>query len=249
VVKKTLLSLSLAVLAAALCIPAIAAEKPKISSIAPAGDLATEANAKIEALEKALADSGSYEMAKKKAIPRDAGVLAVLEQALAEYDGDAPEKASAPAARDAALELVKSSSYDAAKKALDKVKAARDGKGATGASTHAWDKLIDMDSLMSEVSARNGKFRRVFKSPPADLSGPSRDFAVLSVLAIVIGSDTHEVKDKSDVAKWESYANEMQAQMAKGAAALRGKNVDDAKAAFTTAGKSCNGCHTEIRDK
>jgi hypothetical protein len=249
VVKKFVVSLSLAALAGSLLLPAVAAEKVKFSAVAPVGDLVTEADDKIAALEKALADNDSYLAAKKKAIPRDAGVLAVLAQAIAEYDGEAAQKANAPAVRDAAVELAKSSSLEAAKKALDKVKAARDGKGEAGKAEHAWVGLIDMDSLMAEVNVRNGKLRKAFRSPPADLDAPSRDATVLSVLAVAIGADTHEVKAKADLPKWEGYAKEMQIEMAKSATGLRAKKVDDGKAAFMAAAKSCNSCHTEIRDK
>ena len=73
--------LLLAALACACAIPVVAAEKPKISTVAPAGDLTAEVTAKIEVLQGALADNDSYSKAKMKVIPQNAGVLAVLAQA------------------------------------------------------------------------------------------------------------------------------------------------------------------------
>ena len=152
--KKSLIPLSLTLAACTCLIPAWAADSAKVASLAPAGDLVAEANAKIESLDKALADNDSYLKAQKKQVPQDAGVLAVLAQGIAEHSETTPLKPSAPALRDAAVELSKATSFDAAKKAFDKVKAAQKGGAGAGAKPQGdWAKLVDFDALMREVTA------------------------------------------------------------------------------------------------
>lgn len=243
--------LLLAVLACACAIPVVAAEKPKISTVAPAGDLTAEVTAKIEVLQGALADNDSYSKAKMKVIPQNAGVLAVLAQGLAETDEASPAKASAGDLRDAAIELSKAGSFDDAKKALDKVKEANGGKASGSAKAEAdWGKLGNFELLMKEINERQSKVRRsVTRALPANLQAASQDASVIAILSVAMAADTHEVKDKADVPKWEAFSADLTAKAAEVAAAIKAGDQAKAKAAFTLAAKSCSGCHGEIRDK
>ncbi|MDB5341447.1 MAG: hypothetical protein JWN70_7066 [Planctomycetaceae bacterium] len=246
-VQKMWLPLALTMLAGACLVPAQAADK--LSTVTPVADLVAEAETKIKDIEALLADNDSYTKAKKKGVPQAAGVLAVLAQSIAHHDEDSSWKKSAADIRDAAIAIAKSGSLDDAKKGLDGVKAGAGGKAGGAKAEHAWDKLIDMDSLMAEVSARNGKLRKAFRKAPEDHAAASRDASVLAVLSIVIESDTHEVKDKADIEKWKKYSKDLQVSMTKISAALKAKNDADGKALFLESAKSCNSCHTDIRDK
>lgn len=243
-VQKMWLPLALMMVASACLVPAYAAEK--LSTVAPAADLVTEVDSIIKDLDTKLAD---YAKNKKKGIPQAAGTLAVLAQAIAAHDEDSAMKKSAADLRDAAIAIAKSASEDDAKKGLEAAKAAAGGKAAGAKADHAWDKLIDMDSLMAEVNARNGKLRKAFRKAPEDHAAASRDASVLAVLGVVIESDTHEVKDKADVEKWKKYSKDLQTSMADVAKALKAKDDAGGKAKFLESAKSCNACHTEIRDK
>jgi len=247
-VRKTVLFLSTALVAGSMLIPAYAADKVKVAAIAPVGDLVTEIQAKVTQLNESLANNDNYLKDKKKTIPRNAGVIAVLSQAVLEHDQQSSAKISAADLRDAAIALAKSDSYDAAKTAFGKVKSAAEGNGAGGASKdHAWDKLIDMDSLMTEVNSRNGALRRQMRRI-TDADAASRDAAVLGVLGLAIAADTHEVKSPGDKPKWEGYSYDLSAQSAKIAEAMRAKNLDASKEAFLAANKSCSACHADFRD-
>ena len=246
-VKKLWLPLALTMLAGACLAPANAAEK--LSTVTPVADLVTEAEAKIKDLEGLLADNDAYTKAKKKGVPQAAGTLAILAQAIAQHDEDSAMKKSAADVRDAAMALAKAGSFDDAKKSLDAAKAAAGGKAGGAKAEHAWEKLTDMDSLMSEVSGRSGKLRKAFRKAPEDHAAVSRDASVLAVLALVIEADTHDVKDKADIEKWKKYSKDLQVSMTKISAALKAKDDAGAKKEFLDSAKSCNACHTEIRDK
>ena len=232
-VQKMWLPLALTLLAGACLVPAQAADK--LSTVTPVADLVAEAELKLKELEGFVADGDTYTKNKKKGIPQAAGTLAVLAQGIAEHDEESAWKKSAADIRDAALSIAK---------------AATGGKGADAKVEHAWDKLIDMDSLMSEVSKRNNGLRKTFRKAPDDAVAASRDASVLAVLALVIEADTHEVKDKADIEKWKTYSKQLQTSMTKISAALKAKKDADGKALFLgDAAGSCNKCHTEIRDK
>lgn len=245
-VQKMWLPLALTLLAGACLVPAQAADK--LSTVTPVADLVAEAETKIKDLEALLSSSDSYTKAKKKGVPQGAGTLALLAQGIAQHDEDSDWKKSAADIRDGAISIAKAGSYDDAKKGLDAVKAAAGGKAGGAKVEHAWDKLIDMDSLMSEVSARNGKFRKFFKTPK-DHEAASRDASVLAMLALAIEADTHEVKDKADIEKWKKFSKDLQTSMTKLSAAIKAKDDAGAKELFLASGKSCSACHTEIRDK
>jgi len=247
VVQKLWLPLALMLVAGAWLVPANAAEK--LSTVTPVADLVMESEAKIKELEGLLADNDSYTKNKKKGIPQAAGTLAVLAQAIAEHDEDSPMKKSAGDVRDAAIAIAKAGSLDDAKKLLDAAKAAAGGKAAGAKAEHAWDKLVDMDSLMAEVNKRNGNLRKAFRKAPEDHAAIARDASVLAVLALVIEADTHEVKDKADIEKWKKYSKDLQKSMTEISATLKKKDDAKGKELFVASAKSCNSCHTAIRDK
>ncbi len=242
--KKTLFATAGMSLVLALLLPGAVAEKPKLSTVSPAADLAAEAEAKVHELEQMLSGNDEYLKAKKKGIPRDAGAVAILGQALADHDEAGDVKIAGPALRDAGIAIGKATSLDDAKKGLDMAKAALAGEAGDAKAEFNWADLADMDSLMAEVNVRNGRLRRAARKLPDDVMAASRDASVLAVLALAISAKGNS----KDAAAWEEYALEMQTQYTKVAAAMKDKNSDDLKAAFTAANKSCNECHSKFRD-
>jgi hypothetical protein len=248
VLKRLLWTASVVCLAVAAVLPAQAASPIKIGTVAPIEDFAAEAEAKVKALEEALKDETSYTAAKKKTIPEEAGILAVLAQAIAEHDGEAAWKAAAPDARDAAMALAKAGSLADAKKALEDVKAAMGGKKGSAKLDHAWEKLTNLDTVMSEVNKRTGKLRRAVRKLPDDTAQAARDASVLALMGVVTHEDTHEVKDKSKVDGWKKFCVDMQVDMTELSKQFKAKDAAKAKAAFEKANKSCSGCHEQYRD-
>lgn len=239
------LCLSATLLAGYCC---LAAAPVKIKEVAPVADLVTEAEAKIKAIEEALASEDKYQEAKATALVRDAAVLAVLSQAIAESEEKAAWKASAPDLRDAAIGLGGAKSFDDAKKALAAIKEAHGGK-AGGAKLEAeWNKLGKFGAVMKEVNVRNGRLRRYVRKLPDNPNDAARDASVLAVLALVAHDDTHEVKQAADVPEWQSLSKEFQSQMTAAAAAFNKKDAAGAKAGFDKANAACNSCHKKFRD-
>jgi hypothetical protein len=247
--KRLELALCLISVSVVSLVPLFAGAPVKMGTVAPVNELAAEAEAKIAAIEAGLASADSYSQG-KKAISGDAGVLAVLAQAVAEHDGSAAWKKTAADVRDAAIALSNAKTYDEAKKSLESVKAAQGGKPGGAKADADWSKLAKLGAVMTEINRRHGKLRRATKKAPADSGEATRDASVLAVLAVVAQADTHEVKSgkAADVAKWQSYSKDMQANATKAADALRKKDDAAFKETFTILNKSCADCHKDFRD-
>lgn len=245
--KKVLAIASLAALGLATIYPVYAGAPAKISSVAPVADLIPEAEAKIKLLEEHLASNEKYVEASESSIPTDAGVLAVLAQAIAESDEDSAWKKSAANLRDGAVKIATAKSYADAKAGLEEVKKAQAGK-ASGAKPDAeWNKLCKLGLLMKEVGKRNGKMRLASRRIPDDPSEVARSASVMAVLALVIHEDTHEVKKPEDVAEWKEFAKEFQKHITEASAALKKKD-GTVKETWTKANTACNNCHDKYRD-
>ena len=250
--KSVLVSISLGTIGLALVWTCDAAAPAKIAQVAPMKDLAAEADAKVKALETSLADNQSYLSSKGTTLPADAGVLAVLAQAVAESDEQAAWKPAAADVRDAAIALSNAKSYDDAKKELEAVKAAFGGKSGGAKPEHDWNKLCRLGLLMKEVNKRNSNVKRALrKKPPtdADVAKAAADSSVLAVLALAAHDDTHEVKGqkKEDIDEWQKYAKEFQAQMTAAAAAFGKKDLAAATEASKKGNVACNDCHAKFR--
>lgn len=247
--KKILLGVSCAALSVSLMVPVFAAAPVKISTVAPTADLVAEIEARIKSLEEALASNDSYLQAKGTTIPTEAGVLSVLAQGVADAEDKAGYNGSAPDVRDAAISIAKSKTYDDAKKGLAAAKDAHGGKKGSAKADHEWNKLSGLGAMMKDVNKRNGKLRRVVRKLPDDTSEAARDASVLALLAVATHEDTHEVKNKADVPKWQAMSKEMQTQMTALSAALKKKDAAAAGDAFKKANTACSDCHAKFRDE
>ncbi|HLJ12579.1 MAG TPA: hypothetical protein VKU82_15400 [Planctomycetaceae bacterium] len=251
--KSVLFSISLGTIGLALVWTCDAAAPAKIAQVAPMSDLTAEADAKVKALETSLADNQSYLSSKGTTLPADAGVLAVLAQAVAESDEQAAWKPAAADVRDAAIALSNAKSYDDAKKELEAVKAAFGGKSGGAKPEHEWNKLCRLGLLMKEVNKRNTSVKRTLRKKPqpsdAEFAKAAADSSVLAVLALAAHDDTHEVKGqkKEDIDEWQKYAKEFQAQMTVAAAAFAKKDLAGATEASKKGNAACNDCHGKFR--
>lgn len=245
--KKVLFGVSAALLGVSMFYPCQAAAPMKIAEVAPVADLVAEAELKIKSLEEALASDKSYLEGKSSTIPADAGVLAILSQAIVESEEKGSWKASAPDLREGAIAVWKAKSYDEAKAGLTAVKAAQEGKAAGAKPEAEWNKLSRLGALMKEVNKRNGKLRRATRMVPANADEVSRDASVLAVLGLATHDDTHEVKDAAQVPEWQKFSKDFSAHMTATAAALKKKDKDGASDAFKKANTACNDCHAKFR--
>jgi len=250
--KNALLSLSLGAIGLSLWLHCYAAAPMKIATVAPVGDLVAEADAKIKSLDEALATENSYRENKGTTIPTEAGVLAVLAQAIAESEAKSAWHASAPDVRDGAISIATSKSYDDAKKGLAEVHEAHNGKAGTAKADHEWKSLCKLGSVMKEINKRGGSLRRgvKLKAMTAEQSEKlARDASVMAVLALAAYDDTHEVKSKKkeDIEEWQKYAKEFQGQMTAAAVAFKKQDAAAAADAWKKGNMACNDCHGKFR--
>ncbi|MFP6763866.1 MAG: hypothetical protein VB858_09610 [Planctomycetaceae bacterium] len=246
--KRPVLSLSTLALVAALFVPVKGAAPVKVSDILDATQLADEVKAKIVKLDQSMADKGAFERALKfKTIATDAGVIACLAQAIAEHEKGPATGMAAASLRDAALRLSRARTMDNARTELAAVEAAVGGKKTDARLDHPWNKLINMHRMMEEMEYREGRIRRTLRRPRT-LPRDSSHATVLTVLALAMESDTHEVKQESDLPDWKTWSREYRMQAAKLRIAMQANKADEARKLFAASTKVCASCHEKFRD-
>ncbi len=250
--NKILVCLSLGALGTSLLLPCQAAAPAKIASVAPIADLVAEADAKIKSLEEGLASDKTYLEVKGTKLPTDAGVLAVLAQAVAESEEKAAWQATAADVREAAKAVASAKSYDDAKKGLEGIKAAIGGTAAGAKPEAEWNKLCGLGKVMKEINGRAGKLRRATRKKDAtetEFADAARDASVMAILGLAAHDDTHEVKSgkAEDIAEWKKFSKEFQAQMTAASAAFKKKDMAAAGDAWKKGNAACTDCHAKFR--
>lgn len=246
--KKLALAASAFALTAALLLPVDGAAPAKVTDLLDAKQLATEAKAKAVKLGESTADEGAFKRALEfKTIATDAGVIACLAQALVEHEKGAASGIAAASLRDAALKLSKAKKLNDAKEGLAAVEAALAGKKTEAAKDHPWNKLINMHRMMEEMEYREGRLRRTLRRPRT-LERDSSHATVLTVLALAMEADTHEVKDEKNLPKWKTWSQDYRTNVAKLGTAMKANKADEAKKFFEASNKICADCHAEFRD-
>ena len=251
--NKLFASLTVGALALALFVPCQAAPPIKIASVAPIADIVGQVDARVKALEEALKSNEDYDKAKGKTIPAEAGVLAVLAQAVAESEEKAAWQASAADVRDAAMALGKTKNYDDAKKEFAALKEALGGKSSNAKVEYDWAKLCRLGIVMEQISKRNSGFRRNTKkkdASDAEFTGMAGDATVNAVLALAAHDDTHEVKSKKpeDIELWKKFAKDYQVHMTATADALKKKDMNAAADAWKKSNTTCSDCHSKFKE-
>lgn len=254
--KKLLLSISVGAIGLSFLVPSYAAAPAKISTVAPAADIAAQVDASVKALEEYLATSESYTQNKMKKVPVEGAVIAVL--AAAVVDSDEKDKVSWNAAaadvREAGKMVAASKSYDDAKKGLAAIKEAVGGKAAGAKPEQEWNKLCRLGTVMDTINMRAPKMRagarkkQLTDAEAAEYSGAA---TVMAVFALAVHDDTHEVKSKKkeDIDEWQKFAKEFQSQMTAAAAAFKAKDPTKAGDAWKKGNTACNDCHAKFREE
>jgi len=246
--KRHVQVLSAFSLVTAVLVPVNGAAPVKVSALLDATQLADEAKAKIVKLDQATTDAAAFERALKfKTIATDAGVIACLAQALVEHDKVASTGISAASLRDAALQLSKTRTLEDARKALAAAESAIEGKQTDASPDHPWNKLINMHRMMEEMEYREGRIRRTLRRPRT-LPRDSSHATVLTVLALAMEADTHEVKKEADLPDWKKWSRDYLNRAAKLTTAMKANKADEAKELFAASTKVCAQCHEKFRD-
>lgn len=225
----------------------LSAEEPKVSTFAPAKDLAAEATGYIEALDEAVKDESGFEDAKAK-IAKDANTLVVVALALGMHDTDSDLKNAAPAMIKAAQELAAAKDHAAAKAAMDALKAAAKSKG--DASKLKWEKVASLPELMQAVPLINTKLKKAtkgsrFSKKLADSAGQS---AVLAAIAQGTIANSGETKKPEKAEEWAKFCVQMRDAAAAVNAGVHAKDQKATEAAIEKMTKACDDCHAVFNE-
>lgn len=246
--KKLALAASTVALVVMLLLPVDGAAPAKVTELLDAGQLATEVKEKAVKLGQSTADEKAFERAIEfKTIATDAGVIACLAQALVEHEKGKESGIAAASLRDAAIALSKAKKLDEAREGLAAVEAALAGKETEAEKEYPWNKLINMHRMMEEMEYREGRLRRTLRRPRT-LERDSSHATVLTVLALAMEADTHEVKKEADLPKWKTWSQDYRTNVAKLAAAMKENKADEANRLFAASNKVCTECHAVFRD-
>ena len=238
--------LGVVVMAAVVFAVAMAAEPPaapKVSTFAPAKDVAAQIDRYVEQLEESVKTEDDFKEAEAK-IAKDANTLILLGLAAGLHDEDIQYKDAAPGLVKAAQALTKAKGFAATKEAVAAVKKSLESKEGNPAELK-WVKSASLSDLMKQVPLINSRLKRnlrgeKFKSKAKDNAG---DAATLAVIAQGSMADTSETKSADQAPKWYGFCIEMRDTAAALNKAVRDKDAKAADAAMTTLNQSCDHCH------
>ena len=217
---------------------------PKLSSFAPAKDLAGQVRDYIKEIETTLASEQEYKDSEGK-IGRCTNTLAVIALCLGMHDEDNQYKARAPALIKAAGELAAAADYQSAKKAFDAVKAAAEGKLPIQGDLK-WEKVASLPDLMKQVPNINTKLKRNIKGAKFKTKAKETAGYTAAIAAIAQGSmaDAGAAKNPQEIIQWYGFSAEMRDSAGAANAAIHAGNEPAAAEAMQKLAKSCTDCHT-----
>lgn len=215
---------------------------PKVSTFAPAEDLATQTDKFIGDLAKATAAEAEYKDQPEGKITRDANTLILVALALGLSDQDNKYKANAGAMIEAAQKLAAAKDFDAAKKGVEGLQAAAKTGGKSSVELK-WAKLASLSELMKQVPLVNTKLKgniRKFSTKAKDAAGNT---AVLAVIAQGAMANVSDTKKPEEAAKWFEFSIQMRDATASANAAIHANDEKATNAAMDKMQKACDDCH------
>ena len=215
----------------------------KVSTFAPAKDLASQAAEYLEELEESVESEEEFADSRSKLV-KHANTLILIALALGLHDSDNEYKAAAPALIKAVKELTAASDYAAAKAGVEAIQAAAAVKDGDP-STLKWEKVASLEALMEAVPLINSRLKRYlrgkrFKSAADTTAGLT---AVLAVIAQGSMANADETEKPGEVEKWHAHCAQMRDAAVAVHAAIRAQDESAAEAAMEKLEKSCKDCH------
>ncbi len=222
---------------------------PKVSSFAPADDLASQFDYYKKRIGDAVAVEAEFDEAKQARIKKDANTLAVLALHLGLHDSENPLKKSAASLLAAARALVASTDFKSASTGYADLEKALTSEG--NAAELKWGKVAGMGQLMKQVSVINASLKRGLqptrlKSQAKKTAGES---ATLAAIANALPFDTHEVKNEADLPSWYEYSAEFRDSAGALNAAIKTGQATKVSAALKRMSTSCDTCHKKFHQE
>jgi hypothetical protein len=220
-----------------------AADASKVSTYAPAEDLAKEVGRYLDEMRKIVADEEEYKLSEGK-IARDASTLAVIVLALGLHDQENKYKDNAAALLKAAQDVVAAKDYATAKKAFETLDATATGEGKSVGSLK-WEKVAPLPELMKQVPMVHTKLKlnvkgKSFTKKAKNIAGYS---ATIAAVAQGASADTSATKNADEVKLWTKYSEAMRNDAGEVNAAIHKGDEPAAAKAMKKLNQSCDDCH------
>ena len=220
---------------------------PKVSTFAPAEDLANQVDRYISDLEKIVATEDEYKDSISEStnkVANDANTLVVIALALGLHDQESKYRAQAGALIKAGQQLATTKDYASAKKGVAALKEVAAGKGADKVELK-WEKVASLPELMKEVPLINTKLKRLVKG--ANFQKKAKDTAgyTATIAAIAQGSmaDISEAKNAEQVKQWYGFSAAMRDHAGTVNAAIHKADEPAAAEGMKKLAQSCDDCH------
>jgi hypothetical protein len=216
-------------------------EAIKVSTFAPAKDLASQADWYIKDLEKIVASEDEYKDGAEK-VAKEANTLVVVALALGLHDEDSKYKESAGGLVKAAQELAATKDFASAQKGVAAVKAAAEAKSDVKLK---WEKVASLPELMKQVPVINSKLKlnlkgSKFTSKAKDTAGYT---AVMAAIAQGTIADTSATKGADQEKQWKELSAAMRDNAGAVNAAIHKGDEEAAGKAMKKLAQSCDDCH------
>jgi hypothetical protein len=216
-------------------------EAPKVSTFAPAEDLASQADWYIKDLDKICASEDEYKDGAEK-VAKEANTLTVVALCLGLNDQDSKYKQSAGAVIKAAQELAATKDFASAQKGVAALKAAAESKGE---ATLKWEKVASLPELMKQVPVINSKLKlnvkgSKFESKAKETAGYT---AVMAAIAQGSMADTSATKGDDQVKQWKEFCTAMRDSAGAVNAAIHAGDRAAAEKGMKKLAQSCDDCH------
>lgn len=219
---------------------ALPADAP-LSAYAPAENLVEQVDHYLARMEEAVSTPDEYKDGVTR-IARDSNTMIVIALALGLHDEDNKLKANAPAMLAAAQAVAATDDYEAAKAAVENLKAAV-AEGGEGPELK-WEKVASLKELMEQVPLIHASIRRrVSRRFERNVDGIAGDAATVAVIAQGSIPNLDETIEPEKPDEWKKYNLEMRDAAAALGAAARAVDEEAAKAAFEKLDQSCDDCH------
>ena len=217
---------------------------PKVSTFAPAADLAKQADWYIKELEGAVENEADYADNKDK-IALKSNAMIILSLALGLHDQENKYQAHAGALMKAAQAVAATKDFASAKKSVAALKAVAEGKAGADVKLK-WEKEASLPELMKEVPLVNTKLKRYikpekFKSKAKETAGYT---AVIAAIAQGSIADTSATKGPEQVKQWFKFMATMRDHAGSLNAAIHKGDQPAAASAMKKLQQSCEDCHT-----
>ncbi len=219
-------------------------EPPKVSTFAPAADLASQLEQYVEELEESVQSESEYADAKESMV-RDADTALLIALALGMHDQPNQYKKAAPGLIEAARGISAAESYQQAKAAVQSLKGAMNSNGDPSKLSWQDAQAASLEALMKEVPLVNTKMKRYlrgsrFKSKADDTAGQSAVLAVIAQGSMPLASKTEK---PGEAEKWYVFCADMREAAARLNKIIHSQEESAVDQAVKDLTQSCDDCH------